>query len=125
VEGVLLNLYDLSGKTEFADTRAAMAADTEAVMLVFDVGAPASFAALPTFVRELETGGALGPATVRVLCAHKSDGPARAVAAEAVGAWARANGGWRVFDTSAQSGDGIAPAIQYIVEQLARPPAAA
>jgi GTPase SAR1 family protein len=114
---VLLNLYDVSGKPEYAETRTEILAESQAVLLVFDASSAASFAGLPAFVDELAAAGLLGPRVVRVLCMHKTDLPTRAVAADAARAWASV-GGWTLFETSAESGDGIVAVINHVVAAL-------
>lgn len=123
VDGILLNLYDLSGKPEFADVRLEMVADTQAVMLVFDASSQSSFNAAPDYAQEMAPAMHSGEGPViKVLCGTKTDTASRAVAEGTAKLWAESHG-WKYFETSAQTGEGIQAAITFIVAGLKNPAA--
>jgi len=102
---VRVNFWDLSGDPDFADVRTEFYEHTQAMLLVYDVTARASFENLEKWLREAEKHGARP--LITVVAANKADddaaGPQRQVSEEEGRRWAAAHSiGY--YETSAKSG---------------------
>lgn len=103
--------WDLSGHSEFFEVRNEFYQDTEAMLLVFDVNVPESFAELEQWLREARQCGARRVGGV--VCGNKTDLKARVVGEEDARRWAAAQG-LHYFETSAKSGENVAAAFTQL-----------
>ncbi|XXQ37957.1 Ras family [Plasmodiophora brassicae] len=101
---ISINFWDLAGHPEFFDIRNEFYKDTQAALLVFDVGSRASFGKLDAWLHEsVQFGGKIRSI---VVCGNKVDLPGRAVPRDEAESWA-ASRGYKYFETSAKSGDNV------------------
>jgi small GTP-binding protein len=99
-----VNFWDLSGSSDLFLVRKDFHADTQGVLLVYDVTDAASFQALPRWVAEHAAHG--GSPSIVVLCANKVDESARTVSEAEGKKYAVANG-FIYMETSAKSGQNV------------------
>jgi DnaJ family protein C protein 27 len=102
-----INLFDLSGLATFAAGRKEFYAETQGLLVVFDVGNLASFRAVPDLVNEARTGG-----VAMILVGNKIDGN-RAVTVEEARRISDTLGA-KYFETSAATGEGVNEAMMAL-----------
>ncbi|KAA0155051.1 hypothetical protein FNF28_06762 [Cafeteria roenbergensis] len=114
-----VNFWDLSGRPEFLEVRNEFYRDSQAALLVFDVCRQESFEGLEGWLREAQRFGA--PASMPLaVCGNKTDkGARRRVPAADARAWA-AEHGLPYFETSAESGAGVAEAFEELLAAAGR-----
>eukprot|EP00440_Ansanella_granifera_P069711 gb/GFBE01075635.1/.p1 GENE.gb/GFBE01075635.1/~~gb/GFBE01075635.1/.p1 ORF type:complete len:403 (+),score=85.04 gb/GFBE01075635.1/:1-1209(+) len=124
-----VNFFDTSGGAEFKDIRTEFygMGQTSGVLLVYDVSNRQSFSDLTVWLEEANRmncplsklhkyDGNQTPPTV-VVCGNKVDLGKRAVSRVEGEDFAKAHG-MRYFETSAQSGDSVLDAMNYVFEQV-------
>lgn len=114
---VRVNFWDLAGSPDFLEIRNEFYKDAQGALLVYDVTNPKSFAALDSWLQEAQKFN-VPKDLVIVVCANKCDvPPASRKISEADGKkWAGAKG-FPYFETSANSGQNIAPALEFIFRE--------
>ncbi|KAG7267352.1 hypothetical protein CRUP_021571 [Coryphaenoides rupestris] len=112
---IKVNIFDMAGHPFFYEVRNEFYKDSQGVVLVYDVGARDSFAALDGWLGEMkqEMGSQANMDTiVFIVCANKVDLTKRRVVDEGEGRlWAESRG-FHYFETSAQSGEGVTEMFQ-------------
>jgi len=114
---VKINIFDMAGHPIFYEVRNEFYKDTQGAMLVYDVSDRSSFEALEHWVSEMKTEignkKEIDSVTV-VVCANKSD--KRHVVDSTDGQlWADSQG-FKFFETSAQTGEGVQEVFQALFE---------
>ncbi|XP_070534552.1 dnaJ homolog subfamily C member 27-like [Ptychodera flava] len=114
---VKINIFDMAGHPIFYEVRNEFYKDTQGAILVYDVTDRASFEALDSWLAEMkqEIGDPLEmEKVVFCVCANKIDRRSSRVVDDTEGRlWADSKG-FHYFETSAQSGDGIAEMFQTL-----------
>jgi DnaJ family protein C protein 27 len=113
-----VSLYDLSGDPAFFDTRVEFYGQPQGVLLVFDLAEPAALSQLATWEAEflLEVPEAQRDGLRLVVVGNKRDGPRSPAAAQAQ-LWAEQRG-YRYFETSAESGEGVADVFAWLIDAV-------
>ncbi|NXM31555.1 DJC27 protein, partial [Oxyruncus cristatus] len=112
---IKVNIFDMAGHPFFYEVRNEFYKDTQGVLLVYDVGSKESFDSLDSWLAEMKQ--ELGPHgnmenVVFVVCANKVDAAKQRSVDESEGRlWAESRG-FLYFETSAQTGEGIAEMFQ-------------
>lgn len=116
-----VNFFDMSGKASFEETRAEFYADTQGMLICYDVSSVASFDALDGWLAEAKRNG-LPASACGVVCATKQEegsGRRRQVDAMDGRDWAREHG-YDFFETSANTGANVDEAVQRLLEHVVR-----
>jgi hypothetical protein len=118
-----LDVFDLSGAPAYAPLRADLLKEPHVLLLVFDVGAAATFAALGGALQEARAAaaaaGAPPPPPELVVVGASAAAAPRAVADADARAWARAAGAAYV-EVCARSGAGVDEALDALAAAAAR-----
>lgn len=114
---VKINIFDMAGHPIFYEVRNEFYKDTQGAMLVYDVSDRSSFESLESWVNEMKS--EIGNKTeidnvTVVVCANKCD-KRRVVDRTDGQLWADAQG-FKYFETSAQTGDGVQEVFQALFE---------
>lgn len=120
-----VNFWDLSGQPEFFQVRSEFYANTQGMLLVYDMTSVSSFACLPQWLRECKQ---FSPASSKppivALCANKSDMKKKRVVSEEQGRKFATDNGFTYFETSAKTGENVnemfAFLFQAVVQALPR-----
>ncbi|CAD5115073.1 DgyrCDS4087 [Dimorphilus gyrociliatus] len=116
---VKVNIFDMAGHSIFYDVRNEFYKDTQGALLVYDVSDRSSFESLDHWLTEMrnEIGNASEMQNVfYVVCANKTD-LKRKVDESDGRLWADSKG-FRYFEMSAQTGEGITEMFQVGIFQL-------
>ncbi|XP_072175910.1 dnaJ homolog subfamily C member 27-like [Diadema setosum] len=105
-----VNIFDMAGHPIFYEVRNEFYRDTQGALLVYDVGSRGSFEALESWLSEMKR--EIGDASemdrvVFCVCANKTDRASQRVVDESEGRLWADDKGFRYFETSALTGDGI------------------
>ncbi|XP_071483748.1 dnaJ homolog subfamily C member 27-like [Diadema antillarum] len=105
-----VNIFDMAGHPIFYEVRNEFYRDTQGAVLVYDVCSRGSFEALESWLSEMKR--EIGDASemdrvVFCVCANKTDRASQRVVDESEGRLWADDKGFRYFETSALTGDGI------------------
>uniref|UniRef100_A0A6U4WUR2 Uncharacterized protein n=1 Tax=Neobodo designis TaxID=312471 RepID=A0A6U4WUR2_NEODS len=106
---VRVNFWDMSGSPDFVEVRNEFYRDAQGALLVFDVTNSRTFAQLDHWHAEAVSHGAKDLSIV--VCANKCDQSKRVVTEAEGRRWASAKG-FTYFETSAQTGQNVATALE-------------
>eukprot|EP00054_Salpingoeca_dolichothecata_P018629 m.114671 g.114671 ORF g.114671 m.114671 type:complete len:280 (+) comp22944_c0_seq4:156-995(+) len=117
---VQVNFFDLAGADEFEIVRQEFYSGTQGILLVFDVTSKESFAALERFCATFQKH--IDPEQFKHVlvnvCANQVDKPNRVVDSGPAKLWAEKQG-FRYFETSALTGDGVTDALEGLFSRVA------
>jgi len=113
---VKVNFWDLAGPKEYFDVRNEFYKDSQGALLVYDVSSRPTFESLDTWMAEALKHGAPKDMVVYV-CANKSDKMKREVTEKEGRVWAQRRG-FKFFQTSANSGEGVDDMFEGIFAEV-------
>ncbi|EGR34368.1 Ras family protein, putative [Ichthyophthirius multifiliis] len=114
-EIVQLNFWDFSGHPEFYEVRNEFYKESNAIILIFDVGLKRSLDGLDLWLREANDCGVQGLPTI--VLGNKNDTSIRVVSEQEGFQWAKSRQ-FDYFDTSAYNGRGIEEAFKELIQKL-------
>eukprot|EP00057_Strongylocentrotus_purpuratus_P033031 XP_789860.1 PREDICTED: dnaJ homolog subfamily C member 27 [Strongylocentrotus purpuratus] len=116
-----VNIFDMAGHPIFYEVRNEFYKDTQGAILAYDVGSRSSFEALDSWLAEMKREMADSAEMERVVfcvCANKIDRGMQRVVDETEGRlWADSKG-FRYFETSALTGDGVTDMFTALYQGL-------
>lgn len=114
---VRVNFWDLAGGSDFLEIRNEFYKDAQGAILVYDVTNLKSFAALDSWLQEAQKFNCPKDLVICV-CANKCDAPASArKVSEADGKKWAGSKGFAYFETSANTGQNIATALEFVFRE--------
>eukprot|EP01139_Manchomonas_bermudensis_P019061 Amastigsp_a676344_102.p1 type:complete len:202 gc:universal Amastigsp_a676344_102:668-63(-) len=113
---VKLTLWDTAGAERFRTLTKSYYRGATSVILVYDVTRPETFAAVQTWLTEVEL-NSTNPSLIKMLIGNKTDVPGRRVTREEGDACARANG-MMFMETSAKTGDAVQQALAELAQKI-------
>jgi small GTP-binding protein len=120
-ERVKVNFFDMSGHHSFKEVREDFYANTQGLIVTFDVTSKDSFANLEGWLDEmrqnLEGADAVIGSVAVLICATKTDKAGRMVAEGTSRLWAESRG-YRYMETSAQSGRNVDEMFQAVFDAV-------
>ncbi|KAA6383549.1 MAG: putative Ras family GTPase [Streblomastix strix] len=114
---VRVNLFDLAGGDHYLEIRNEFYKEAEGAILVFDVNSKSSFVGLEKWLDEAQKYGAKD--YIAILCGNKTDIKKRVVSEQEAQSWASSKG-FRYFETSANTGDGVDQAFTFLINTVAQ-----
>lgn len=109
-----ISFYDLSGAPEYKEVREEFYADTQGVLLIFDVSSSSTFKSLEDWLLE---SGLDSTKVCFAVCGNKIDTAKREVTEADARLWAESRG-LLYFETSAQSGAGITEMFEVVFKNV-------
>lgn len=114
---VSINFFDLSGNDDYKLIREEFYADSEGVLMVYDVDNRDSYVNLVHWESEMRQNG-VDPSSLQVVvCANKIDGRGREVSAAEGQKWCKMRG-YTYFETSASQGTNVTEAFETLFVQV-------
>ena len=112
-ESISINFFDLSGNDDYKLIREEFYADTEGILMVYDVDNRDSFVNLVHWESEMKQNG-IDPSQAQVvICANKVDGRGREVSTSEGQKWCKMRG-YTYYETSADSGSNVTEAFECL-----------
>ena len=110
---ISINFFDLSGNDDYKLIREEFYADTDGVLMVYDVDNRDSYVNLVHWEAEMRQNG-IDPNEVQIIvCANKVDGKGREVSAAEGQKWCKMRG-YTYFETSANTGSKVTEAFESL-----------
>ena len=110
---ISINFFDLSGNDDYKQIREEFYADTQGVIMVFDVDNRDSFTSLVHWEKEMKRNGV--DRSKMVICGNKVDGKGREVTTQEAQKWAK---GCKYYETSASTGKNVNEAFECLFEMV-------